>query len=197
MKYLTIVGTALLVICAMTWRANDTVAASQAKLKTAEQRLQELEMKVANLERVLGFQLDNEQAIYGMMNEREQVMAQAKSSSVTVALMTIRSQLELYQVQHQGKYPDLNGNWDQLTHGTDTHGRVYKTSGPDSNLFGPYLQDAPSNTFSNSSHVVTDPKKIGPGVGWYYKPETGELKAVVSIEVARANKLSQNDYVAY
>ena len=43
----------------------------------------------------------------------------AKTSSLQSQLQTIRSQLELFQVQHNGKYPDLTTSWAIMTSKSD------------------------------------------------------------------------------
>lgn len=101
----------------------------------------------------------------------------AKSSSLTAQLQTIRSQLELYQVQHNGDYPTLAQMWDNLTSTTDISGA---TSGSD---YGPYLQKAPTNPFENSSSVVAAGSAAS-GEGWTYNATTGEIKAVMDTDKA-------------
>jgi len=54
----------------------------------------------------------------------------AKASSLVSQLQTIRSQLEFYQIQHNGNYPDLadlntdGAMWDRMTTTTDSSGAV-------------------------------------------------------------------------
>ncbi len=66
-------------------------------------------------------------------------------------LQTIRSQIDLYNVQNPGKAFDdatpLVGFWDPL-------------------LQGNYLQSAPNNPLQNSTTVGSDP---GAGVGWVWR----------------------------
>jgi len=101
----------------------------------------------------------------------------AKSSSLTAQLQTIRSQLELYQVQHNGDYPTLAEMWDNLTETTDITGA---TTGTD---FGPYLQKAPTNPFENSATLAANGSAAA-GVGWTYNATTGEIKAVMETDKA-------------
>src|SRR2546423_3452358 len=70
----------------------------------------------------------------------------ARKNSLTSQLQTIRSQLELYKMQHLDKNPDLlllpaatgtSTDWSQLTKKTDKFGVTTATTGLD---FGPYLQ---------------------------------------------------------
>jgi len=111
----------------------------------------------------------------------------AKASSLVTQLQTIRSQLELYQVQHNGDYPDLSAVptggtsvWDQLTETTDITGAL-ATSGT---TYGPYLQKPPVNPFEDSSTVNqaasgTSLPSASSGDGWVYNMSTGEIEAVV------------------
>ncbi len=105
----------------------------------------------------------------------------AKGSSLVSQLQTIRSQLELYQVQHNGDYPSLGTNWDQMTTTTDVSGAAATTG----ITYGPYLQKPPVNPFSNTSTVTqsTDANgnvpAAGADVGWVYNNQSGRIKATV------------------
>jgi general secretion pathway protein G len=110
----------------------------------------------------------------------------AKGSSLISQLQTIRSQLELYQVQHNGQYPNLLTSWNQLTGTTDAAGDV---AGSD---FGPYLQQPPRNPFFSGAAAtqVTDTSggEQYAATGWAYNPTTGTMKAMVPNTVD-ANKI--------
>ena len=102
----------------------------------------------------------------------------AKASSLTSQLQTIRSQLELYQVQHNGDYPALTASsWAPLTGTTDVSGAAATTG----TVYGPYLQKPPVNAFENSSDIIlTSTGTLGTaatGKGWLYDSSTGEIKA--------------------
>jgi len=104
----------------------------------------------------------------------------AKSSSLVSQLQTIRSQLELYQVQHNGIYPvDTSSDafWDQMTKKTDVHGDPIAVGDTTTPSFGPYLQQPSTNPFEQSSDIGTGP---GAGTGWVYDAETGAITGVVS-----------------
>lgn len=92
----------------------------------------------------------------------------ARSSSMSTVLQTVRSQLELYQVQHNGDYPTLAQMWGNLTGTTDILGA---TSGSD---FGPYLQKPPNNPFTNGNAIAVDNSG-----DWMYTAATGAIVAVV------------------
>ncbi|MBN2560691.1 MAG: prepilin-type N-terminal cleavage/methylation domain-containing protein [Phycisphaerae bacterium] len=92
----------------------------------------------------------------------------ARLSSLTTNLQTIRGQIELYKLQHNGLYPTAADVVAQLTGTTDVAGA---TTGTD---FGPYLQTMPNNPFTNTNTV-------GSGVvgssAWYYNVTGGVFKA--------------------
>ena len=98
----------------------------------------------------------------------------AKSNSLYTQLQTLRSQFELYQVQHNGNYPVLSGNtnvlWDCMTSKTDVTGTVDAAG-----AYGPYLQQAPKNPFTNTSTVAVDTS-----AAWQYTG-SGVIKAVLPV----------------
>ena len=103
----------------------------------------------------------------------------AKSSSLVSQLQTIRSQLELYQVQHNGNYPDLSAGWTQMTSKSNVD-QTLNVNG----AFGPYLQQDPENPFTKATTVIqqndTNPlpaPKAGDAGGWYYNMKTGAIEA--------------------
>lgn len=78
---------------------------------------------------------------------------EARQSSLESNLQTLRSQCELYKVQHLDTYPwydetgalDLAGTTGRLTGTTDNLG---DTTGTD---FGPYMQSVPLNPFASDT----------------------------------------------
>ena len=116
---------------------------------------------------------------------------EAKSSNLVTQLQTIRSQLELYQVQHNGDYPLLatlqNGDPDDWT-GLTTQTDVLGAAGTD---FGPYLQQAPTNSFLLGQDVAVDAS-----AEWEYDEATGAIRAVVPQAKITELNLSANDTVA-
>jgi len=79
----------------------------------------------------------------------------ARKNSLTSQLQTIRSQLELYKLQHLDNLPTtLIGSapvWDQLTVKTNSGGTTGATT---AFAFGPYLQAAPTNTLNGLTTVA-------------------------------------------
>lgn len=76
----------------------------------------------------------------------------ARKSSLTSQLQTLRSQVELYKLQHRDQWPTDDGTlagawqWNRLTQKTDEDGTASATG-----LFGPYLQSAPKNSLNGKS----------------------------------------------
>jgi general secretion pathway protein G len=117
----------------------------------------------------------------------------AKQSSLISQLQTIRSQLELFQVQHNGTYPDLGGgsvaDWGVLT-GKTLNTETGPGAGTSNNLsVGPYLQQAPANAFQPSTTATTIGAG-GAGAGWTYDQATGVITA--NMPAATAAKLYPN-----
>ncbi|MCD4728587.1 MAG: type II secretion system GspH family protein [Pirellulales bacterium] len=103
--------------------------------------------------------------------------ADAKKSSLKFNLHTIRSQIELYEIHHAGKVPELAKFEDQMTKPTAINGN---TTGADLD-YGPYFQgEVPANPFNNSSDIAavaiagTEPTgAVAGGAGWQYDGATG------------------------
>jgi hypothetical protein len=94
--------------------------------------------------------------------------------------------LTLYQGQHNA-YPDLSTGWALLTGRSDANGNSSAT-GP----YGPYLQSAPVNPFTNATSVTQQSNANALPApahadtnGWYYNQQTG------AIEAARFNEIAQ------
>jgi general secretion pathway protein G len=131
-----------------------------------------------------------------------QASESARASSLKSQLQTIRSQLELYQIQHLGDYPtlaNLNLNdsaWGNMTVKTNADGTT--TGTPD---LGPYLQKAPANPFTNAANNTVVMALTGTGtadIAWGYDESTGEIKAVVPSAKATDLGLDNTaDFITY
>src|SRR5687768_15803833 len=71
----------------------------------------------------------------------------ARKSAVASTVQTLRSQIELYKLQHGDTLPDLVTDWTPFT--GITQWPVGST-----NNFGPYMQDASENGLTSSQTVV-------------------------------------------
>lgn len=100
----------------------------------------------------------------------------AKESSLRSNLQAVRSQLELYKVQHNDSYP-LTANAGDfeacMTQTTDVDGDI---TGSD---FGPYLQHQfPANPFNGLNTVRVDGAAAGADThGWRFDSTTGLFQA--------------------
>jgi len=90
----------------------------------------------------------------------------AKVSALSTDLQTVRSQLQLYKLQHGNSYPA------DIVKGLTTSTKVDGTAG---GSFGPYLTTFPSNPFTNSSDVDINGTKGDGSHAWYYNSSTGEF----------------------
>lgn len=91
----------------------------------------------------------------------------AKLSALETNLQTIRSQLQLYKMQHNDTWPTLANFTAQMTAGTKADG----TPGTD---YGPYLLSIPNNPFTDTNAVT---KGVDDTSAWYYDDSTGEFLA--------------------
>ena len=117
---------------------------------------------------------------------------QSKVSSCQTSLMSLRSQIELYKIQHNDIAPGDNGlgafaeaTWiDQMTTYSDALGNT----GPAKTAvlkFGPYIQQIPTNPWNTSETVVGGVADVA-GAGWIYDVITGDMWISV-VDLATTN----------
>jgi general secretion pathway protein G len=109
----------------------------------------------------------------------------ARESSLKFNLQSLRTQLELYKVQHNATLPDGTNNLKQLTSASDVTGALSATGLVDAtHPYGPYVQNAlPVQPFSGLNTVKLDTGAAGTlptatagvGGGWIYRASTGEI----------------------
>ncbi len=89
----------------------------------------------------------------------------ARKSSLTSQLQTLRSQIQLYKLQHGDTLPNMVTDWTPLTTQT-TYG---------SGSFGPYMQAAPVNPLNSKSSVVNGDGSAASGTpcGFIYDYSAG------------------------
>lgn len=104
----------------------------------------------------------------------------ARESALASDLQTLRSQLELYNIQHLDRYPhvqstDSGVTWTdnfanfvvRLTGKTDDYGQTTGTT------YGPYMQKFPTNAFNGKDTVRVGGAGAGAGTdGWHFDPAT-------------------------
>ena len=103
---------------------------------------------------------------------------EAKTSSLCTDLQTMRSQIELYKIQHNDDLPSAGtaGFTLAMTGQTNIAGAV----GTD---YGPYLQKIPTNPFTDDN-TITENGTLGDGgttSGWEFNTTTGAWHADDSV----------------
>lgn len=93
----------------------------------------------------------------------------AKFSSLSTNLSTMRGQIELYKLQHAGVYPEYDNFVAQMTSKTNIDGTTTGTP-----TLGPYLQRVPNNPYNNLSDLAKTPTGA---TGWTYVEATGVITA--------------------
>ena len=100
----------------------------------------------------------------------------ARKSNMRSQLQTLRSQIELYKLQHRDSTPPFATFWDKLTTKTDDAGAPSTAVG----AFGPYMQDAAVNPLTSHSEVGA---AASTSVGWVYDAATGKINGVNKLGV--------------
>lgn len=104
---------------------------------------------------------------------------EAKTSSLCTDLQSVRSQIELYKIQHNDNLPGVAnalhtgtaGFSGAMTGQTDIYGVVGVP-------YGPYLQKLPMNQFTNKNTVNTAGGVLGDDShGWEFNTATGAFHA--------------------
>ena len=106
---------------------------------------------------------------------------EAKLSILVSDLQTIRSQIQLYKLQHNSGLPTKGGltfDW-AMTKYTKVDGTLASPQAPGDGVYGPYLHKMPENPFNNSNETFTG-TGAPPGndsSGWYFNITTGAFNA--------------------
>jgi general secretion pathway protein G len=97
---------------------------------------------------------------------------QAKNNSLKADLQTLRSQIELYKIQHGDDYPvDTNSPTDTDFVTNMTTKQTYQNV-----EYGPYMQSVPKNCFTNRSTVIFGSgRQHSEDAGWTLDTDTGQI----------------------
>ena len=81
----------------------------------------------------------------------------AKTSSLVSNLQTVRSQIQMYKIQHSGALPGdgTASVSDAMTKYTDADGALTLVQAPGTGVYGPYLQAIPKNPFNDLATLGT------------------------------------------
>lgn len=105
-------------------------------------------------------------------------VSDSKVSAMQTSLQSLRTQIQLYNLQHNGAYPALtSGSIPQLLGNTDVNGNVGTGA---SFPYGPYVQgQIPVNPIDGNSTVtataVFPPTASTSAGGWLYDAATGQV----------------------
>jgi general secretion pathway protein G len=107
---------------------------------------------------------------------------ESKNSSLVSDLQTMRSQIQLYKIQHNDVLPgqDASGTFvTAMTTITDQYGNPAVANAP--GAFGPYMRAIPGNPFVDPPADVTVTEGTGTpptgAGGWYFNTDTGAINA--------------------
>jgi len=114
----------------------------------------------------------------------------ARQNSLVSQVQTLRSQIELYKLQHTSNGTELFGGtvgdpeqWEELLSQTNEAGST--TIAPGEKAYGPYLQTMPVNGTTGLSGVALSTTAdesvrtpVGVGAGFVYNTTTGKFFAV-------------------
>jgi general secretion pathway protein G len=99
---------------------------------------------------------------------------EAKTSSLCSDLQTVRSQIELFKIQHNDDLPGAASDTDFADAMTGTSDISGSSTGSD---YGPYLQKIPVNPFSDKDTVNTDGTLGDDSHGWEFNTTSGGFYA--------------------
>jgi general secretion pathway protein G len=131
----------------------------------------------------------------------------ARKNSLTSQLQTIRSQLELYKLQHKDQLPltfqtdGSKATWAELTKQTDADHANYVAGTSTSGPFGPYLQQDPVNSLNNNTAIFVQQGDVTLGGaspagltdGWVLNRDNGKCWATSSKAGFIYNESDAND----
>ncbi len=110
---------------------------------------------------------------------------EAKEANLKSTLQSVRSQIELYKIQHNDDLPGTVAGVSfaqSLTGYTLDTGALADTQAPGEGVYGPYLQAMPKNPWVNDATsddvtiVDSDPNAAGT-TGWFFNTTTGKFGA--------------------
>ena len=106
---------------------------------------------------------------------------QAKESRLVSDLQSVRSQIELYKIEHNDDMPGTVTGVDfeaSMTTYTTVAGAAAATQAPGVGVYGPYLQKIPTNPYTDSAVIDLTATQVPSATGgWHYNSTTGAFHA--------------------
>jgi type II secretory pathway pseudopilin PulG len=96
-----------------------------------------------------------------------------KLSAMTTNLQAVRSQIQRYQTEHEGRLPSIANFAEEMTMATDWAGNTAPpgTAGYD---YGPYFRSIPKNPYTGGATIGQGETGTS---DWYYNHKTGQFRA--------------------
>ena len=118
----------------------------------------------------------------------------ARKSSLTTQLQSLRQQIALYQLQHNNTVPALvtGSGWPLLTEYTDVSGNVSTTSDA-THIYGPYLESVPSNPLTATATATNIAADASGSPGWVYSETTGKICGTGTVSTEYFNESDGTD----
>jgi prepilin-type N-terminal cleavage/methylation domain-containing protein len=127
----------------------------------------------------------------------------AADSALRANLATLRNAIDLYAVEHGGKYPASTTATsaafeNELTQKTDVSGNVGTTANV--HIYGPYLRQLPPLPVgAKKGQTAVDVQATGPAsaagdFGWVYNNTTGDIKANTTDAEVDDSNIKYNTY---
>ena len=120
----------------------------------------------------------------------------AGATALKGSLSVLRSAIELYTAEHEGRLPTLADIADQLTmftkiDGTDPNAAVDTATG---RIYGPYVREIPPLPVGTKKGATTIADVDAAGVGWIYTAATGAMRANTAAGEADQDGTDFNTY---
>jgi len=112
---------------------------------------------------------------------------EAKESRLVSDLQTMRSQIELFKIQHNDDLPGAGTATfvQAMTQYTDVAGALALVQAPGAGVYGPYIQQIPTNPWNDFNTVRDDGAAAGANTeGWRFDTTTGTFRADDNLSTA-------------
>ncbi len=194
---LTVIAILLAVVAAGVWSNNvSTVKTAQAEAQSPHvcspaATAPSMDTTEARLREIVHLLKSGDVEVKVTLPDKAQSLQKrnARESMMRSGLMTVRSQIELYKIQHMDNYPGMQGlhiiDRDDLVKDltTMTNARGNQNASLGTVDYGPYLQGFPANPFCENQSIARQ-VKVGKGpcpgdgtTGWYVSTTTGRFSA--------------------
>jgi len=100
----------------------------------------------------------------------------AADSALVGSLRTLRSAIDHYAAEHEGRFPEWNQFVQQLTRYTDSRGQA-RTNKDATHIWGPYLRAVPPLPVGANKGKTGVRQVDEASAGWIYDQTTGAIRA--------------------